>query len=404
MSLQVPATVNGLAVTYMQVDIPAWGCWYVEANIDSDKHLAGAAEVKISDLVLRGTILSTGDSGTGRKTVRIVAGSGAWSKRIKAKSYQNDVGIKRFSVVQDASIECGERFSDDGDTSKLGNAFVRAEAAASWVLEQVAPQGWYVDELGVTRLGKRKAATLADYTIVSKDLAHGRIVLAPTSIATMLPSASIEGMEVSDVRHELTPDGLRSTLWGRREHGASRRTSALIELMRQIDPDREYRGVTEYRIVTAGDKLDLQAVRSSSGMPDLRRVPVRATGSGVKPALFPGARVLVSFIDSDPSRPFVLGLEEIGSPGFKPISIDIDAATKVSVGVAATPVAHASPTFSILTAIQTLLAGVKAGYDAAPGPLTGAAQAAVWTPLLTALAASFSANSPLIPTTKLEAQ
>ena len=115
------------------------------------------------------------------------------------------------------------------------------------------------------------------------DLAKGTLTLASDTIANILPGITVDGLTAIDVEHTLSlKDGLRSKLWGKSgASSASRRLDAFRAIFDALDPDRQFRGITEYRCVTQeGERLNLQAVRVSTGMPDLGRVYVRPGISG----------------------------------------------------------------------------------------------------------------------------
>lgn len=229
-------------------------------------------------------------------------------------------------LLLDVAREVGETI-DLGDRTRdrVGPAFTRAEGPASRLLEQLAPGAWYVDEGGTTRLGRRPRTTMAvSATHGPVDLALGRVTLAAEQIATILPGAVVDGLEAVDVEHEVSPDGLRSTIWGNEGSRPSRRLSAFAELVAQLDPFRRFRGVFEYRVVTrTGRRLDVQPVRVSTRMPDLRRVFVRPGVAGCEAEVKLGSRVLVAFVDADPARPVVVGFEDADGEGFDPDSLTL---------------------------------------------------------------------------------
>lgn len=349
------ATLAGHRATSARVQIPSWGCWWVDVSVDGEHEITGTVEFKLADLTGRGTILSGGPD-KGRSFFRMVGGAGGWGKTIKAKSYQNDAGVKLATVLGDAAAEVGETLSGVSTSDRVGPSFVRPEGPASRVLELVAPGAWYVGEDGLTRLGKRAAAKFtAPATVIGAvDKARGMVTVAAESIATLVPGAIVEGITAVDVQHDISKDGLRSTVWGGVSRAASPRLAAFRALLAQLDPDREFRGVTEYRVVTQeGERVNLQPVRVSTGMPDLRRVPVRPGVAGAKSTLTPGCRVLVSFVDSDPGRPCVLGVEDADGEGFKPILTEIDVTTFLKLGAGIKPVIAAGDLAGIFPCIPT---------------------------------------------------
>ena len=147
-------------------------------------------------------------------------------------------------------------------------------------------------------------------------------------------------MPVVDVQHELTPSGLRSTVWGPTANTADRALDALRAVMEQLDPFRKFRGVTEYLVVTQeGDLLNLQPVLASSGMPEVSRVSVRPGVSGAKSMVMLGSNVLVGFVNSDPGRPYVASFEGGDGAGFVPLMTEINASTVVKLADGVRPMA-----------------------------------------------------------------
>jgi hypothetical protein len=344
--------LNDRRVTRARVTLPDWGCWYAEAEIDEEAEISGLVTLAIADLTLKGTILSGGPK-LGNSVYRIVGGYGGWGRTLKRFQYANDAGVKVSKVLTDVAQAAGERLGTVSTTQRLGSHWARPEGPGRDVLELVAPQGWYVDEAGVTQIGRRAARTLpAGVTrIAPLDKARGKIVLASESIASILPGVVVDGMTAIDVIHEVTEDGLRSTVWGQANGGALESMRKVIEA---LDPDRKFRGVTEYRVVTQeGDRLNLQPERKSTGMPELRRVPVRPGVAGCKWNSKLGARVLVGFVDSDPARPYVAGVEEAAGAGFTPTLIEISVAELVTINGAASFVARADKVDARLDTIQS---------------------------------------------------
>lgn len=339
------ATLNGARATSARATIPAWGLWYADAHLEGEHKLSGAVELRIADLTLKGTVLSGGAS-KGRSSYRIVAGAGGWGNSIPKKGYVNGSGVKLRSVLGDAAREVGESLdlATINESESVGFSWTRDEGTASRLLELVASQAWYVGEDGVTRLGKRATKTLtAAVTHGPVDRARATVQIAAESIATILPGMVVDELEAVDVEHEVSGDGgLRSTIWG--DIGSSsRRLGAYAKLFELLDPGRKFRGVHEYRITTqSAERLNLQPVRVSRGMPPLKRVHVRPGVPGAKAEhSLDGARVLVVFIDEDPARPAVIGFEDAESGGFLPIELAFDATTFVDIGLGALPAIRA---------------------------------------------------------------
>jgi hypothetical protein len=202
------------------------------------------------------------------------------------------------------------------------------------VLDYVAPRGWYVDAAGVTRFGARSSATIATSAPrVRVDNAAGVIVLATQDIAGLLPGASVDGLTALDVSYDVSPeDGLRVSLYGS-PWGASRRVEALRRLVRSLLPEYRWHGRYEYRIVIQdGERLSLQPVLSSLGLPDLRRVKVRPGVPGVSATHALGSLVEVAFTNADRSRPVVVSFDDAESSGFLPTALTVDGLTSITLG------------------------------------------------------------------------
>lgn len=315
--------------------LSAWGAWYADIDLDGEHTLSGQVALEVAGLSLAGTVLS-GGPGTGRSFYRVVGGKGGWGKELPAKSYANDAGVRLATVLQDAAQECGETIEGVSTSERLGPAYTRPAGPASRVLEQTKPQGWYVDLDGVTRIGRRPRVELGDTTAprtsqVDRNL--GKVQIAPESLAAIVPGVTVEGIEAVDVEFVASSEGIRATLWGERGGHASRALAAFAALLEQLDPNRAFRCPWEYRVVLLqGERLDLQPVRKSSGMPDLQRVTVRPGVAGAKTKLVPGARVVVSFIDADPARPFVCGFEDADGGAFAPDELELRASDELRLG------------------------------------------------------------------------
>ncbi len=364
------ATLAGHRVLNARANIPAFGCWYADATIDGEHTLSGAVDLVIADLTLKGTVLSGGKD-KGKSHFRIVAGKGGWGKTIPKKAYADDAGVKLSKVLGDAASEAGEVLTISTN-ERVGPAFTRPEDPASRVLELLAPSAWYVDETGVTRLGKRPTVAFKGKAAHGPvDHARGTVTLAPESIASLVPGATVDGLEAVDVMHEISvKGGLRSTIWGKMFSATSRRLSALREIVLSLVPDLKFFGVTEYRVVTRdGKRLNLQPVLVSMGMPDLRRVLVRPGVPGCEADTALGSRVLVGFVNRSPTRPYVAGFEDPEGDGFLPEKLVLDAEDTIELGGTGA-LAKATPLTTWAGNVNSALNGLGAPIAALTGVAT----------------------------------
>lgn len=338
-------TFAGKQITSSRVVIPSWGLWYQDVAIDGEFNLTGAQSSTINDLTLSGTILS-GGAATGRSFFRVVGGAAGWGKTVKKKSYANDAGVKLSKVLSDVASEVGETIdlSTVDSSASVGTTWTRPEQAASKVLEQVAPSNWYVGTDGITRIGKRTPSDLTvKVTFTSPlDRAAGEVEISTETIATIVPGLMIDGLKAVDVVHEVEDGKLRTSIYGERSTSTnSRRLDAWRTLLDQLDPNRAFRATWEYRLVTkSGNRVNLQPVLTSSGMPDLSNVKIRPGLAGSKSSLALGCVVLVTFVNGSPNKPQVTSVEDADGGGFLPLTTSIDAQTTVNLGGASSPVAR----------------------------------------------------------------
>jgi hypothetical protein len=345
----VNLTLGGFRCTDVRLTIPAWGLPYADVAVDGEQAIAVGSQTSLvlADLTMSTVTVMSGGPAVGRSFYKVVAGAGGWGSTLKKKSYANDAGVKLATVLRDAASDAGESIdlTTVDPTATVGTYFVRRADLACRLLEQLSPGAWYVGTDGVTRLGSRAASTIATTVPVTSqvDLARQRVTVSSESLAQFVPGLSFQGLSVVDVEHNVSAKGgLHSTLWGMIGTGESQRMAAWRALFNQLDPNRAYRGIYEYRVVSqSGERLDLQVVRVSTGLPDVQAVLPRpgVAGCKVQPAL--GSRVLVAFVNADPTNPVVTGFENAEASGYLPLNLTADATGTVAVGPSASGVALA---------------------------------------------------------------
>ncbi len=402
MGMIAAGTLAGLRATHARAQIPAWGCWFADVALDGEHTLSGQADLVIADLTLKGTVLDGGPT-SGRSYYRIVGGKGGWGKIIEPIGEANDLGVKLSTVLTKVARLAGEDLDlTTVPSTRLGPACVLVEGPASRLLELRASKAWYVGEDGVTRLGTRAAAALAEALSDGPvDHARGTVTLARESIAAILPGVTVRGLTAIDVHHEVdAKGGLRTTIWGQlAPTDASRRLDAWRALFDALDPARPYRGVTEYRVLgLEGKRANLTPVRASSGMPDLKRVMAYPGVPGCEGSVRAGSVVLVGFINSDHARPYICGFEHPEGPGFVPTSITLTGSSFVDVGgEGAATLAKSAGTQTALNTLGTWVAACTAALAANPAYTSfQAAMVAPGSAAATALAAAVAR----IPTSK----
>lgn len=317
------AALDGHAVTRGLVQVPAWGAWWADLDLADAEELTGAVTLTIGGATMQGTIVH-GGAVDGRAAYRVVGGAGGWGRELPRRAYANDAGVKASLVLVDAARAAGETVAGL-PTTRLGSHFARAEGPASAVLNLLAPRAWYVDADGVTRLGARPTAAYSgDGTRTRVDPAGRVIEVATEEIGELVPGVTVDGSApATDVEYQIDPQRLTVRVYTGAPAHANRRARALGAILDALDPWRRYRGTFEFRVVTqSGDRLNLQPVRAASGLPDLARVPMRLP-PGVRADYTPGALVLVTFVDGDPSRPCVISGDAPDAPGWMPVALEL---------------------------------------------------------------------------------
>lgn len=329
--------LNGHDVTRALVQVPAWGAWWADLDLADDVQLSGRVSLQFADVALSGAVVSGGPF-NGRSAYRIVGGAGGWGKEIESRSYADDAGVKISEAVQDAASACGESVSGFPNT-RPGPHFVRPAGMASLTLGALTPRSWYVDFGGVTRFGQRSSAAYLGKGATSLfDTAAGYIEIETDEVAGILPGVTVAGsLPATDVEYSLDAGKITARVFCGR--ATSRRLVALAKLMTLLDPNRAYRAIYEFRVVTqSGERLNLQPVRAASGMPVLQRVPVRPGIPGVKSHVALGERVLVAFADGLPHYPQVIAHEDADGPGWMPLDVTFGEAPALGIARQTDPV------------------------------------------------------------------
>jgi hypothetical protein len=316
--------LKGNACSAARVTVADWGAWYADLTLtDPIAFVVGdPAPIQCADLSLTGTIISGGVV-DGRAAYRVVGGKGGWSKPLPSKPYANDAGVRAALVLNDAAAAVGETL-DTPPPTRLGSHYARAQGLASACLNTLAPRAWRVDFDGVTRFGLRPPTPYTGSAVLLKpDPARGVYQFAAESLAGLLPGVTINGsLPATDIEYSLSKDRITVTVWA--GSNQSRRRRAIAALVSGLFPNMRYQGAFEFRVISQeGERLNVQPVRSASGLPTLERVPVRAGLAGLKCKPVPGTLVVVQFLDADPSRPVVTGFDDPDSPGWMPLEITL---------------------------------------------------------------------------------
>jgi hypothetical protein len=329
-------TLQGHPIHTLTLHVPARGPWVVDAQLDqappellfSGDHVT----LKIDEAELSGTVIESARIGLSLGA-RVAAGGGGWSKYLARRGYHNDASIKARTLAEDAAREAGETLGTfEPSRATVGADFARNVAPAAAYIEHAAGDAaWWVDYAGITHVGARSVSTVPAeaYTLIAYDPVQRIATLAVRAFAELVPGRTLVGethepLTIGDI--ELVSEKgqpLRATVWAAPKPGAGSRLAGLFSAIITRHTDRELHGVYRYRVVaTRGDlRVDLQAVRASSGLPDLQAVQQCPGLPGLAAELTDGAEVLVSFVDGDRAQPLITHYAGPGSNGFVAVGV-----------------------------------------------------------------------------------
>lgn len=382
------ATINGERATRVLVRVPGKGAWTAEVDLEEAPEIDAAVTVAIPGLELRGTIVPA-ESGTHvlERRVRVVGGAGGWGNLIGSRAYHNDSGIRAATVIEDAARDAGETLGAVAPSpERMGIDYVREAGLASRALEEASGgASWWVAFDGTTHVGQRSSAD-ADpdlYEVLDFD-PRGCLVtlvtddLSGVAIGSVLSERLDAPQTVRAFEIDVQPDSVRVRAWCGPEGATDKLGDAFDALVDRAMARRIY-GPRKYRVVQmSSDRVELQAVDRTAGLPDIRPISMWPGMAGLHAALTPGSLVLVQFVDGDRTQPVVTHFGGQGVNGWAPTELVLDATSLIKVGAAAEQfAAMAGKVTDQFTRLKTSISGAT--------PVTGDGGAALQTSIIAAL-------------------
>lgn len=372
------AQVNGHRALRAEVRIPLVGSWNADVLLDEGVEITGPVTLTIAGLSLVGTAYR-GGAYKGSAGFRIVAGGDGWRKKLEPRAYRSEAGVRLSTILTDVARESGETIVVANDRV-VGQAFVRQAGPASRVFGLLgeASSAWYVDAAGVTQTTARPVSTVRSRFEVLHVVAElGRAVIATEKPEDIVPGRRIDvglpaPIDIASVFHHVEPDRLTTTV----SRLGALELDGFTRAVREALPCLDYQALYEYEVVEQhGDKLDVRPIDKRFGFPVVLRAVMLPGLAGSTPKLKTRARVLVGWVNGDPTRPFVSHYEATSGAGGTPDEVAVQAGDIVLhgglAGVSATE--HATSVEAMVAfGANLLFAFGTAVNTAGPGPVTGA--------------------------------
>jgi hypothetical protein len=294
------------------------------------------------------------DAGTfaDRQTFVITGGAGGWAKAPSRLPNSNDAGLRRDEIASALAVAVGESLAIDASVSPaLGTHYPRPETPAAEVMHDLfGDVPWWVDALGVTRVGPHPTVDAsARVQVLELDLSVGRARLGflgteQGAISDVLPGVTLvdpvraagESLVIESTRVEVSQDGVSVAVEiSRSAANVNDRVAELVAGLSALAAPRRLftRGPYRYRVYDMqGDRARLQVVNRDLRLPDLIPVDLVPGVAGWAAQLTPGSVVLVDFVEGDPTLPIVTHYTRKGDAGWLPVTLTADAVTSITLG------------------------------------------------------------------------
>lgn len=381
-------TINGLEVASMDWAASWNGPWTgdVELMSTARENPAGRVTlVSVDGIALVGTV-DAEHSGVfaDKRHVRIVGGADGWRKNVRSQHYNSSIGVQLREVATTTAAEVGELVVMLVE-KVVGLDFARREDVASQVFADAAVD-WWVGVDGATRVGKRPSLPAPDgFRVLDWDAAASTMTFKASVLVepgTVIVDERFGRRVVRRVEAVVSNGSVTGTLWVSDSDAPIGSGSEFVDALRSVArkaTNIESARFYEYRVIEMqGDRVALQVVDTTDGVPDLIPVSVWAGISGYKAMLRPSSHCLVGFRGGKASAPFIAFYEPPEADGWRPVELDLDAVTKLTVGEKAAavvigdaatgkPLVRMTPTFATwIAAISAYVNGLAPGTAVPP--------------------------------------
>jgi len=216
-------SLNAHRIRLARLTIPRIGAWLADVWTDDeipDTELANPVTLHVAGSSLVGSLVR-GETWQGSTRARLVGGYGGWRRRLPARWYVSDAGVRASLVAGDVARECGEIISQGlASDIPLGAWYARQAWPASRTLGQLGCP-WRVLEDGTTSLQAWPVARIGSaMDVVAYDAARCIVELATDDPGDWRPGRVFASPRlpngdyaVSDVVITMEPSKLRVQAW-----------------------------------------------------------------------------------------------------------------------------------------------------------------------------------------------
>jgi len=213
--MTLTAALNGVPISTGNVVIPAVGIWHADLVLadNGDTPTAGRLVILLGGATLSATAIRA-TAFAGRTELRVVGGAAAWRNTVAPKAYGP---TSAAAVISDTAATAGELVNPSPLASSMIPAYLRTMDRASKVLQDLAPDTWWMDFSGTMQFGPRPSLPIgSQFDALSVRGAPGRYSIATNTPGDWLPGATFTGptiasaVTISRVRHVVAPGSLRT--------------------------------------------------------------------------------------------------------------------------------------------------------------------------------------------------
>lgn len=328
-------TINGQALASGTLSLPLVGAWHLEAEVvaTSAPVVGESVTLSLGGVQFVGTVMSAASDAGNRVTVRAVGGAGGLGDTVPAKGYTQTVAR---SVVIDALKVGGEVLSvTSAPLAQSLDHWTRIESTVADVVRHIAEHlglGWRVLPDGTVWIGAEEWLPVTVTHVLESEEPTRKALTVALEAASVLPGSLFLGHQVSAVSYKFDARSIRARV----SYGDSRgeAVAALGELVRRETRKSAYNGVYLATADAQNADLTLELTPADATIPGLSRVPIKPGIPGCTvPKLTPGAKVILSHENGDPSKPRVVGFDTSTA-----LEIALNATDRVQIGESASEV------------------------------------------------------------------